>query len=689
MLLTRALIDVLIRSSLMFVLFYMSLSAYSAQAEEMFSDKELEIDQLMSLSLDELLAVNVIVASKRLQSAADAPGIVTSYTRADIGRLGYYTLADLANITPGYSTYSIYGEKVFETRGEKAASFENNKHLVMIDGIPVNHGRANKAHTEEELPLFFAERVEFLRGPGSPLYGVSAFYGVINIVSTDLDENGSLVENKVTFGNQDGDKRVMSNMIHRTDEGQFKVNAGYYKKSASKDYVGTENTERQLYWDDQESIFFNVQQRVDSGVLRGFSAGMILLYTDGGLGEFWGGVGGSSHELNALIWRTWVPYVKYETMFGEDWAYNGYVKFNESEEKGVTARGAFGESGIGTYEEITESWELFSELRWRMNEDSDILFGINWNTSKRTDESFVFGADLDAAPPQFTENPTNHIESDGFDTLSLFSQYQTRFDVLSGLLLTLGVRYDDGESAKEAFSQTSPRIALVQKLTDEWNVKLLVGQALRGPTNKEVTLNNQIRAGSTDPSLLGAVDAETITSTEIGATYDTSIVSLGLTLFKNETDDAITRGGPTGGFINRAGTTTSEGIEIEMRYAVNALLQLRGNYSWAEAEDDDGNEVNDVPTQKANMIAMFNTGPVENTLIAHWVKDYRVADPDVSHPDGFNTVDFNAVLAFSKNSTVELQMRNMFDKQHKLPKSGTPDVPLPGRSIHFSIKSRL
>jgi len=202
----------------------------------------------------------------------------------------------------------------------------------------------------------------------------------------------------------------------------------------------------------------------------------------------------------------------------------------------------------------------------------------------------------------------------------------------------------------------------VQKITDAWNVKLLMGQALRGPTNKEVTLNNQIRGDITDSSMLGPIDAETITSTEIGTTYDTSIVSLGLTLFQNKTDDAITRGGPTGGFINRAGTITSEGVEIEMRYAVNASLQLRGNYSWAEAEDEGGNEVDDVPTQKVNIIAMFNTGPVENTLIAHWVKDYRVADPEVSHSDGFNTVDFNTVLAFSKNSTVEFQVRNVFDK---------------------------
>jgi len=93
-----------------------------------------------------------------------------------------------------------------------------------------------------------------------------------------------------------------------------------------------------------------------------------------------------------------------------------------------------GEDGIGTYEEFTESWALFCELRWRVDEASDILFGLNWNTSKRTDESFNFDSDLNTLPPQFTSNATNHIESDGFDTMSAFTQYQTRFEVLRGLL---------------------------------------------------------------------------------------------------------------------------------------------------------------------------------------------------------------------------------------------------------------
>src|SRR5437868_232 len=86
------------------------------------------------------------------------------------------------DVTAGYSSYSMYGENVFETRGQKAGAFVNNKHLVLIDGIPVNHGRGNSAIIGENFPLFFANRVEFLKGPASALYGTGAFFGVVNVV---------------------------------------------------------------------------------------------------------------------------------------------------------------------------------------------------------------------------------------------------------------------------------------------------------------------------------------------------------------------------------------------------------------------------------------------------------------------------------------------------------------------------
>jgi outer membrane receptor for ferrienterochelin and colicins len=157
----------------------------------------------------------VISASKMNESVAHAPSAVTSFSAKDIRSFGYYTLADLANVTPGYSSYTIFGERVFETRGQKAGSFNNNKHLLFIDGIPVNHARAYKANTEEELPLLFAKNVEFLRGPASALYGVSAFYGVVSVNSQDLETNGTQFEQKASLGNMDDNRRFMTNYIHK------------------------------------------------------------------------------------------------------------------------------------------------------------------------------------------------------------------------------------------------------------------------------------------------------------------------------------------------------------------------------------------------------------------------------------------------------------------------------------------
>ena len=41
-------------------------------------------------------------------------------------------------------------------------SFNNNKHLLLVDGIPVHQTREYKLHTEERFPLFFAKNGIFL-----------------------------------------------------------------------------------------------------------------------------------------------------------------------------------------------------------------------------------------------------------------------------------------------------------------------------------------------------------------------------------------------------------------------------------------------------------------------------------------------------------------------------------------------
>ena len=130
---------------------------------------------IFELSLEQLINMPVAVAATGKKTQVSAPASVTVYDQSHLQQLNRYSLAELADVTLGFASYEIYGEKVFISRGQKAGSFENNKHLVMVDGIAVNHARSNKAPTDYELPLFFADKVEFMRGPDSALHGVGAF----------------------------------------------------------------------------------------------------------------------------------------------------------------------------------------------------------------------------------------------------------------------------------------------------------------------------------------------------------------------------------------------------------------------------------------------------------------------------------------------------------------------------------
>ena len=58
--------------------------------------------------------------------------------------------------------------------------------LVLVDGIPMNSARGNGPHPSL-VSTGMVDRIEVVRGPGSVLYGTSAFSGVINIVPRGRD----------------------------------------------------------------------------------------------------------------------------------------------------------------------------------------------------------------------------------------------------------------------------------------------------------------------------------------------------------------------------------------------------------------------------------------------------------------------------------------------------------------------
>ena len=142
---------------------------------------------LLAGSLEDLLATEVVGASKSRQLIAEAPANVTIITAEEIRRYGYRTLTDALVRVPGvFARHTLHGSALV-VRGSNANQSEDwgARILLMVDGHRVNDGRYDQAlfGYDSLVDIEAVERIEFIKGPGSTLYGGNALYGVVNVIT--------------------------------------------------------------------------------------------------------------------------------------------------------------------------------------------------------------------------------------------------------------------------------------------------------------------------------------------------------------------------------------------------------------------------------------------------------------------------------------------------------------------------
>src|SRR4029434_3099703 len=143
---------------------------------------------LSDLSLEDLMrtdAGRVFGASERSQPVTEAPSSVSFITAEDITRYGYKTLADILHGVRGLyvsddRNFSFLGARGFGKPGDY-----NSRILLLVNGHRVNDNIYGQAEIGAEFGLDPAtfERVEIIRGPASSLYGDSAFFAVVNVIT--------------------------------------------------------------------------------------------------------------------------------------------------------------------------------------------------------------------------------------------------------------------------------------------------------------------------------------------------------------------------------------------------------------------------------------------------------------------------------------------------------------------------
>jgi Outer membrane cobalamin receptor protein len=130
----------------------------------------------------------IVTANRFLQPVSSVLAPTTVVTRDDIDRWQAKSLTDVMRRLPGVDIAQNGG------LGQLSSLFvsgTNSSHvLILIDGIRLNQAGVSGSSDLSQIPLSLVQRIEYVRGARSAVYGSDAIGGVVNII-TGRDKPGT------------------------------------------------------------------------------------------------------------------------------------------------------------------------------------------------------------------------------------------------------------------------------------------------------------------------------------------------------------------------------------------------------------------------------------------------------------------------------------------------------------------
>ena len=116
------------------------------------------------------------------ESIEDAPATVYVVTADEIASKGYIGLNELLMDIPEFEIQNRATSEEYNVVSARGV-YGNEKLLILIDGVRYNSMVSTKFALVENYNIRYADRVEVMLGPASALYGADAYMGVINIIT--------------------------------------------------------------------------------------------------------------------------------------------------------------------------------------------------------------------------------------------------------------------------------------------------------------------------------------------------------------------------------------------------------------------------------------------------------------------------------------------------------------------------
>lgn len=132
----------------------------------------------------------VVTANRFQQPAKTVLAPTEVVTREDIDRWQSRSLVDVLRRLPGVDIAQNGG--LGQTASVYVRGTEAKHLLLLIDGVPVARSGISNDPELNQIPLSLVQRVEYIRGPRSAVYGSGAIGGVVNVITMTGNEKSQI-----------------------------------------------------------------------------------------------------------------------------------------------------------------------------------------------------------------------------------------------------------------------------------------------------------------------------------------------------------------------------------------------------------------------------------------------------------------------------------------------------------------
>ncbi len=537
---------------------------------------------LGALSIEQLMEIpvgTVYSASKYEQKTTRAPASVSIVTAGEIAGFGHRTLAEVLRSVRGLylsddSNYSYLGIRGYLRPGDY-----NTRVLVLLDGHRLNDNIYDGAYfgREGQIDVDLIERVEVVRGPSSSIYGSSAFFGVINLVtkpghafdgfevSGDAGSFGSY-QGRLTYGKRlAGDTELLLSASYYDSRGRKEIYFPEFDERIS-DLPGAANHGIAEHSDAERAFNFNGKLKLHDFTVSGLwsgrmkqipTASFVTVFNDG--------------RERTEDYRGYVD-VSYDHDLGPDlqlqgrafWDYYAYYGDYPEDAGDPAAPSAV----VFSKDLAVGRWAgAEAQVTARIRGGHTLIAGTELRQNLQQKQVGYYEGIPDSA--WVDDDRASH-------TLAFYGQGE--FILHPDLILNAGLRYDD---YSDSFGGTlNPRLGLIWSPAANTTLKALYGQAFRAPNIYE-------RFYYPDPS--GAtLDPETIRTYELVLEQGFARhYRLNVSAYRYTVHDLISQTPAPDGtyyFVN-LDHASATGVECQLDARYPSGLQATASYAFQRSKD--------------------------------------------------------------------------------------------------------